>query len=193
MNQELNYYLTIVSQNVEYQRIIYGVLKRLHIYPYHPYRADYEQEAHLIMSLALQDFHEHNHKCTDAKKVGLFLYQRLYWRLLDRLRAEQIQRNHIQFSIDQINDDHHDEEMPNMFSKIFHDQSVDRQFCHCEINQFFQQLLPLLTNQQRRYLELVYLDYSPAEIAERLHISQQAVSNLRRRVIKCGRTLLNEG
>lgn len=45
MNQKLNYYLTIISQNVEYQRIIYGVLKRLHIHSYHPYRADYEQEA----------------------------------------------------------------------------------------------------------------------------------------------------
>lgn len=119
MNQKLNYYLTIISQNVEYQRIIYGVLKRLHIHSYHPYRADYEQEAHLIMTLELQDFHEQNFSQSDTKEVDLFLYQRLYWSLLEKLRAEQIQRHDIQFSIDQINDDHHDEEAPNMLSKIF--------------------------------------------------------------------------
>ena len=118
----------------------------MNIHRYHPYRADYEQEAHLIMALALQDFHEQNFNQADAKEDVLFLYQWMYWRLLNKLRAEQIHRQHIQFSIDQINDDHHDEEVPNMLSKIFHDQSVDHQFCHCEINQFFQQLLPLLTN-----------------------------------------------
>lgn len=193
MNEELNYYLTMTYQNVEYQRIIYGVLKRLHIHYYHPNRADYEQEAHLIMASALIQLKSINFDSAKIKEVYLFLYQRLYWRLLDKLRVDQVQRQHIQFSIDQVNQDNNGEDLPNMFSKIFRDDSVDQQFCRCEINQFFQQLIPLLTDQQRRYLELVYLDYSTSEIAERLQISRQAVSNLRRRVIECGRTLLNEG
>lgn len=191
MNPNFNYYLTATYHNQEYQRMINGVLKRLHITSYHPQRTDYEQEAHLLMATALCQLTSAVRN--DQQACNVYLYQRLFWRLLDQVRADQTYRSHIQLSIDQINQDDSASDGHVMLENIFHDWTADRQFCQCEINHFLQQLIQQLTDQQRRYLELVYLDYSPTKIAERLRISRQAVANLRQRVINCGRSLLNEG
>lgn len=195
MNPNLSHYLLATYEHSEYQRILFGVLKRLHVDYYHPERADFEQEGRLIMAEALCQFERvHVEPTTDRDQTCcLYIYQRLYWRLLDRLRVQQHRSEHIQFSLDQLNDPEREENTANSLLKIFQDPGVERQFCRCETDQFFRTLLGRLTIQQRRYLELLYLGYQPGEIAERLQISKQAVSNLRRRVINSGRALLNGG
>lgn len=195
MNPNFRNYLAETYDNPEYQRIIFGVLKRLHINFYHPERPDFEQEARLIMAQAMDNFESvHVEPTTDRQKArNLYLYQHLYWRLLDRLRVQQRQRERIQLSIDQESNSQNDESASISLEKIFRDFSADRQFSRCETDHFFKTLLNHLTTQQRRYLELLYLGYQPNEIAARLHISKQTVTNLRRRVIKCGRALLNDG
>lgn len=195
MNPNFSNNITATYQNQEYQRIIFGVLKRLHIDFYHPDRPDFEQDARLIMAQAMEQFENvHVEPTADRQKArNLYLYQHLYWRLLDRLRAQQRQRERIQLSIDQESSFENNENSSISLEKIFRDFAADRQFCRCETDQFFRTLLTHLTVQQRRYLELLYLGYQPSEIAERLHISKQAVTNLRRRVINCGRALLNDG
>lgn len=195
MNPNFSNNLTATYQNPEYQRIIFGVLKRLHIDFYHPDRADFEQDARMIMAQAMEQFENvHVEPTADRQKArNLYLYQHLYWRLLDRLRTQQRQRERIQLSIDQESNFQNNENSSISLEKIFRDFAADRQFCRCETDQFFRTLLTHLTVQQRRYLELLYLGYQPSEIAERLHISKQAVTNLRRRVINCGRVLLNDG
>lgn len=192
MNLSLSEYLTSTYTDQELNRIIYGVLKRLHINFYHPDRADFEQDARIIMAEGMLQFERLVVEPTNGKQQArnVYLYQHLYWRLLDKLKAQQRQQEHIQLSIDQCNGE--DDEQKSL-EKIFQDLSAEHHFARCETNLFFATLLKRLTPNQRRYLQMIYLGYTGSEIADRLQISRQGVANLRRRVIIAGRQLLKEG
>lgn len=190
MHPEFRNYLSETYTNPECQRIIYGVLKRLHINYYHQERADFEQDARLLMAEAMVQFAAtHVEPVIDRDQVrNLYLYQHLYWRLLDKIRARQRQALHHQLSIDQFSASDDDQLQ---LEKILKDFSAERFFVKCETDEFFTTLIKQLTTKQRRYLQMIYLGYSQSEIADRLQISKQAVANLRRRVIESGRRLLN--
>lgn len=192
MNSVFSDNLAATYTNPEFNRIVFGVLKRLHINYYHPDRTDFEQDARILMAEAMIKFEETVVKpAADRQKArNLYLYQHLYWRLLDRLKAEQAKREHIQLSIDQESSDSDEQKT---FEKIFQDPSTDRQFAACETDLFFACLLKRLTSEQRRYVQMIYLGYTGPEIAKRLGISRQGVANLRRRVIQAGQQLLKEG
>lgn len=189
MTFNLNDYLQTTYTDPECQRIIFGVLKRLHISYYCPDRADFEQDARLIMAKAMQRFDsthsnlpsQHNHA------RYLYLYQHLYWRLIDRLRVQKRRTAQIQMSLDK---DFANTAAQIQQEKILQDFAAEHEFTKLEINNFLQTLISQLTTQQRRYLQLLYLGYKPSEIADRLGISRQAVANLRRRIIKIGRHLV---
>lgn len=186
MHPELGNNLEKTYTNGELNRIIYGVLKRLHINFYHPNRADYEHEARLIMAEAMIDSAKLNH----VTNRNVYLFQRVYWRLLDQLRTENKKKAHINLSFDQLNDE---DDAEKSLEKILRDFSADHHFVQCETELFFAQLIKRLTPHQRRYLQMIHLGYTGPEIAERLNISRQAVANLRQRVIIAGRQLLKEG
>lgn len=186
MNPEISQNIALTYTNDEFNHIIFGVLKRLHIDFYHPERADLEQEARIIMAESMVKFdHDHQSAC-DERERNLYLYQSLYWRLLDRLRRTQRNHERVDLSLDQ---EFGDEEKYQM-QKIMQDFSAEAAFDRLEMNHFFTKLLSSLSTQQRRYVQFVYLGYTNTEIAKRMHISKQAVTNLRRRVIECGRKLL---
>lgn len=186
MQPELGKNLEETYTNQKLNRIIYGALKRLHINFYHPNRANFEQDACLIMAQAMMDFDQLD--STTSRNV--YLFQRIYWRLLDQLRAEQKKKEHAALSYDQLNATDDSEKS---LEKIFRDFSAEHHFTRCETDLFYAQLIERLTPQQRRYLQMLHLGYNGPEIAERLGISRQAVANLRKRVIIAGCQLLNEG
>ena len=189
MTLNLNDYLQTTYTDPECQRIIFGVLKRLHISYYQPDRADFEQEARLIMAKAIQRFDStHSNLSSDHKSARyLYLYQHLYWRLIDRLRDQTRQTDQIRMSLDT---DFADTAAQIQQEKILQDFAAEHEFTKREIHNFLQILITQLTIQQRRYLQLLYLGYKPSEIADRMGISRQAVANLRRRIIKTGRQLV---
>ena len=189
MTLNLNDYLQTTYTDPECQRIIFGVLKRLHISYYQPDRADFEQEARLIMAKAIQRFDStHSNLSSDHKSARyLYLYQHLYWRLIDRLRVQKRQTEQIRMSLDK---DFANTAAQIQQEKILQDFAAEHEFTKREIHNFLQILITQLTTQQRRYLQLLYLGYKPSEIADRLGISRQAVANLRRRIIKIGRQLV---
>ncbi|WP_251546447.1 helix-turn-helix domain-containing protein [Limosilactobacillus caecicola] len=180
-------YLKETFDNQEYQKILFGVLKRLHIDYYHPERADFEQEARLVMANELTRL-AHQPAEQQPTNLNLHLYQHLYWRLLDQLRRAQRHQEREPVSLDQSQED--DEKLS--LTALLSDEQAGYAFETCELRQFWQRLLKELTPNQIRYLKLVASGYSQKEIAERLHISRQAVSNLRQRVICQGRKLMKE-
>ncbi|WP_295731039.1 sigma-70 family RNA polymerase sigma factor [uncultured Limosilactobacillus sp.] len=178
---QLNDYLKTTYQDTECQCIIFGVLKRLHIDHYHPDRPDYEQEARLIMARGMLSYDtQHRSEHHDDHPRYCYLYQHLYWRLIDQLRNQTRRRQQIEMSLDK---EFADCDAQMQQEKILRDLTAEVKFINCEISQLMRSLLQQLTPQQRRYVQMLYLGYRPSEIATRLGISRQAVANLRKRVI----------
>lgn len=67
------------------QRLIHGVLKRIHIYPSRIEYEDYFQEAIIIYALTYEKFMS-EHNATDKFKG--YIFQKLCWRMTDLLRQE---------------------------------------------------------------------------------------------------------
>lgn len=68
------------------QRLIHGVLKRVHIFPTRIDYDDYFQEA---MILYAQTYEQYCQKQKDMTKFKAFVFQKLTWRLTDMLRQEK--------------------------------------------------------------------------------------------------------
>ncbi|GAB6092285.1 sigma-70 RNA polymerase sigma factor region 4 domain-containing protein [Furfurilactobacillus curtus] len=74
-------------------RVVYGVLKRLHISPRHQDYEDLLSEGRLIY---VDVFMEYVSQIDDHDPAALhrYAYQRLYWRLLDYLRKKTVTTQH---------------------------------------------------------------------------------------------------
>lgn len=68
------------------QRLIHGVLKRVHIYTTRVDYDDYFQEA---MILYAETYNKYCQDKKDLTKFNSYVYQKLTWRLTDMLRREQ--------------------------------------------------------------------------------------------------------
>lgn len=181
MNDErYNYYLQMTYQDPDLQSIIFGVLKRLHIDPGHCDRADLVQEARLTVATALVELEKVD---LEMRQRNIYIYQKVYWRLLDILRRINYLHSHTCFSIDSESD-------PEYFQNLMKDFSTNTSFCWCERRTIMKLLVSKLTLQQRKYINLCCIDYSDGEIAHHLGISKQVVANLRKRIIDKGRKLI---
>jgi len=81
MNLELGF-----QHALENQRLIHGVLKRVHIYPTRFDYEDYFQEATIMYA---QTFAKYCQSGADLTKFNSYVYQKLTWRLTDMLRQEK--------------------------------------------------------------------------------------------------------
>lgn len=153
-----------------YQSLIYGALKNLHQSPRQANWDDLVQEAHLALAAKLMFAGEDqvNHS---------YLYQYVYWRLLDSLRSQQRRQSHQTSAPDDQYLTCIDYQMKKVYARHEHDR-------------LFNQLRPILTTQQQAYLDLLLRGYSDTEIALLWHCSRQAVNKLRQRLIKRGRKFL---
>lgn len=68
------------------ERLIHGVLKRLHIYQTNNDYQDYVQEAMIVYAAA---YNEYLKKGRDMEKFPVYIFQKLLWRMTDLLRHEQ--------------------------------------------------------------------------------------------------------
>lgn len=81
MNLELGFRHALANQ-----RLIHGVLKRVHIFRTRSDYDDYFQEAMIIYAQAYVNYCQ---KEDDLSKFNQFIFQRLCWRLTDMLRQEK--------------------------------------------------------------------------------------------------------
>lgn len=166
------------TSSPSYQRLIFAVLRRLHQSPVQSNWDDLVQEARIILAqkLITQKLKTHQTK----EELFPYLYQCVYWRVLDILRSRQ-RRLVRQMSID------------DNASQPHIDYHAQISFSHCEHDRLLNQLRPILTKQQEAYLCLLFAGYSDTEIALRWHCSRQAVSNIRKRIIEKGRRFFRNG
>lgn len=71
---------------MENEKLIYGVLKRLHIYITNDNYQDFFQEALIIYA---ESYVEYQRKNQPMDKFNVYIFQKLVWRLTDLLRKEQ--------------------------------------------------------------------------------------------------------
>ncbi|MQS76921.1 sigma-70 family RNA polymerase sigma factor [Companilactobacillus halodurans] len=81
MNLELGF-----EEALKNQRLIHGVLKRVHIYPTRVDYEDYFQEGLILYAQTYVDYCQKNN---DLTKFNVYVYQKLTWRMLDWLRQEK--------------------------------------------------------------------------------------------------------
>lgn len=161
------------SYQPQYQSIIFGALKRLHQTPYQENWDDMVQEARIALASKLMSR-------DNGKKQGSYLYQCVYWRILDLLRSRQRRVIHQSVHSD-------DSQLP-----VPVDENMAEIYARHENDQLFKQLKVVLTLQQQAYLDLLLQGYSDTEIALSWHCSRQAIHNLRHRVIEKGRRLFSQ-
>jgi RNA polymerase sigma factor (sigma-70 family) len=68
----------------DHQVVVYGVLKRLHVYPWQTNYADLKQEGFLVFA---QKYNQYPGIDADKPRLA-YLYQAVYWHLLDILRKQ---------------------------------------------------------------------------------------------------------
>lgn len=140
--------------------IVYGVLKRLNIRMDNPQFEDLKQEGFIQLATA---YSKHSGDFGDDRICG-FLYQSVYWHLLDILRKQQRINNHL------INvDDDKNEWIDNdcgMFSPHDEVDGVD----------LLNQLWLRCTGNQRKFLCCAYNEsLTITQIARKYHVSRKTV------------------
>lgn len=150
--------------------IIYGVLKRLHITPWQDQFADLFQDGCLAYASAFATFPGDPQT---ASTFPAYAYQKVYWRLLDKLRHQQYGRVLTEYSLD-------DQEKASLEFSNDAEAELDRtmeQAC-------LYQLAAQCTVNQRRYLSAKLQDHlADREIAARYRISPSAVAQWKRGLI----------
>ena len=106
-----------------------------------------------------------------------FAYQRIRWRLLDRLRRQQLESFLFNYTLDSEEDDHD-------YGKTMVDHSATAPFAHLENGDFLNYLYHHCPRVQQRYL-IAKLNHhlSDRQIADEYRVSRAAVSQWRRGVI----------
>ncbi|USS86146.1 hypothetical protein M3M38_05470 [Fructilactobacillus cliffordii] len=70
----------------DHEVVIYGVLKRLNVRPFHTYYHDLVQEGRLAFVSA---YEKYLHERSNQKQMLGYIYQSVKWKLLDVLRKQQ--------------------------------------------------------------------------------------------------------
>lgn len=162
------------------QRLIHGVLKGLYLRPSDSLYDDYFQDACLLFATAYVDFGRE--PLTDTEDFLHFAYQRIRWRLLDRIRRARWQADNNELSLD---NPLLSETQKEILTIDPHSADPAAGAAHKEV---IRQLKQVATPKQRRYLHAVFdLGLSDSEIARRYHESRQTVYAWRQGVIKRAR------
>ncbi|MCP0887945.1 sigma-70 family RNA polymerase sigma factor [Ligilactobacillus sp. WILCCON 0076] len=145
--------------NDSHEKVIYGVLKRLHISPQHNNYEDLYMEGCLLFVQAYQNYVQ-THERIDEHALLLFAYQKIRWGLLDILRRESLHQQRTG-------------KLNNLLETIIDPLNLEE---HYFTSDKLNQLLKLCSWRERRYLDLRYRkDYSITEISQHLQVSRTAV------------------
>lgn len=139
----------------QHERIIYGALKRLHVYRRYSEFDDLVQEGRLAFIRTYLKAPAHYHQ--NEPQLNKYIYQGVYWHLLNQLDK---QRRHDQH---QIPDATANEEI--------HDPQAD-----LLTQQLYQQLWQVCAAGERNYLTASYVDQlNVTEIARKYQVSRKTV------------------
>ena len=109
--------------------IVYGVLKSLGISPRRDDYDDFVQDASIIFAQAYADFLQETDEVENERDLMCFAYQRIRWRLLDRLRRQQLEYFLFNYTLDNEEDDHD-------YDETMIDHSATDPFAHLENSDF---------------------------------------------------------
>ena len=157
--------------------IVYGVLKSLGVSPRRDDYDDFVQDASIIFAQAYADFLQEKDEVENERDLMCFAYQRMRWRLLDRLRRQQLECFLFNYTLDNEEDDHD-------YNETMVDHSATAPFAHLENSDFLNYLYHHCPRVQQRYL-IAKLNHhlSDLQIADEYSVSRAAVSQWRRGVI----------
>lgn len=149
----------------DHEVIIFGVLRRLHIGPNHEYYDDMVQEGRLAFVNAYPQ------APTDSEKKRLvYIYQKVYWTMLDYLRKQTTLNNHKYVP---------DETTPEQ-DELFDIPAEHRFETEYDTHAVFAQLMDKCTESEKRFLLAAYkYGMNNAEIAREYRVSKPAVAKWR--------------
>ena len=153
----------------DHELVVYGVLKKLHIRHDNPYYDDLVQEG--MVAFAEKYIQAINLKKSPGSYL-LFIYQGVYWHLLDFLRKEMRHRAGIEEPDDETD----------LLAEL---EDKKKSVGYYDTHIISDELMTQLTREEARYLSLAY-DYGMniTEIAKECQCSRTTVYQWRRGVIK---------
>lgn len=149
----------------EHEKLIYGVLKKLHVMRTAPIYEDLLQEARISYAKAYEEYYKRSPKI----RLNVYLYQNVTWRLLDLLRKE----NKLKLREANVGDEILLEK--GGISSGAEKKVVQQEF----LLELYQNCRPL---EQECLILLIFEEKTPTEVALRLGVSRQTVYNLRKKL-----------
>lgn len=151
----------------EHEKLVYGVLKNVHVTRAVPLYEDLLQEARIAYAKAYEQYYKRPQKV----RLNVYLYQNVKWRLLDLLRKEartKGKETNVSAGFLQV------------AGGVSEPGEIARKFEQKEwLLEIYQNCRPL----EKKYLELLVLkEKTPAEVAVELGVSRQAVYNFRKKL-----------
>ncbi|UQS84939.1 sigma-70 family RNA polymerase sigma factor [Apilactobacillus apisilvae] len=153
----------------DHQVIIYGVLKRLNIPRYTPQYDDLMQEGFIIFA---KKYRQYNGEDDDKKRLA-YLYQGVYWHLLDQLRKASRETQKMEFMADDTQD--------SWENQIIDEYEFENEYSG---NQLLKQLWNMSNKTEKiviyyRYFERIY---NTAEISRLTGIAESTLKKWRKRL-----------
>jgi RNA polymerase sigma factor (sigma-70 family) len=150
-----------------HEQLIFGVLKRLHVTKASPHYDDLTQEGQIAF---VEKYCQAKKAGKQAKALMVYIYQGVYWKLLDYLRKQASINQHVQPVASEDDDPLAVLADPNHTVQGY------------ETNAFASQLREVLTPNEDQYLSLAMLGYNLTEIAAHCGVSRQTVYKWRDRL-----------
>lgn len=139
----------------DHQTVIYGALKRLHVYRSYPEYDDLVQEGRLAFVQSYLKAPATKHQ--DDHQLLVYIYQGVYWHLLNCLDQHRRHNNH---------------QAQETTSPI---KATDPR-ATLETNQMYQQLLSVLSPNEQRYLTAAYIDgLNVTEMARQFKVARKTI------------------
>ncbi|WP_283680483.1 sigma-70 family RNA polymerase sigma factor [Lentilactobacillus sp. Marseille-Q4993] len=159
----------------DHEVVIFGVLRRLHISPNHEYYDDMVQEGRMAFAEAYLKCGDED----DTKRKLVFIYQKVYWTMLNYLK-KQLRINGHRYEADDTNED------PLLDIPAMNDDpDLD-----CKLQ--YEELMNQCTDKERQYLLAAYkYGMNFAEIAREYGVSRKTVYKWRDGLLKKAREISN--
>ena len=174
----------------ERERVVYGVLKKLHVGPLHPQYQDFLQEGRIIFAEAYLAYKKLHPASDNEHDLMLFAYQRIRWRLLDILRKEQHHISNCQ-SMESLLPSTNGTTSEIVFEAVDPTTfDTEEETLNCEL---YERLLKQCTKNEAKYLQQSFLFMRPiAEIARMYGVSRQTIYNWRAGIQQKAKSILDE-
>ena len=152
------------------QKLIFGAMKKANVRPFMVFFDDFLQEAHLTYA---ETYVKYPHNIEEnLKKFNVYVYQAIYWRMINLLVQQSRQNNHFDHTAEDETIINH----PNLAdNKSLADRLVT--------DELFAAIFKICTKAEQRFLIDAYVnELSGSEIAKKQKISRAAVSKMRKKV-----------